>query len=122
MNTAEEGVAAVKVCDKTLDFFPGEESCSQPPDPKTEKLNAMRIRYEEEQLRLKEKYAKRFNKASVLSKPVSDRRKEALEKMDALRKLIREKLNPTMPESDVDRLIADAVTATLPSREVANEV
>lgn len=112
----------MKVCDKTLDFFPGEKSCSQPPDPKAEKLNAMRIKYEEEQLRLKEKYAKRFNKASVLSKPVSDRRKEALEKMDALRKLIREKLNPTMPEVEADRLIADAVSATLPSKETANEV
>lgn len=61
--------------------------------------------------RLNRRYAGKLSSAVARIKPVSERRKEALDKMDELRAVVR-RTNPVMSETGIDDLILRAVVET----------
>lgn len=59
--------------------------------------------------RLNQRYANKIGGAASRVKPVGERRKEALAKMDAMRAIVR-RTNPVMEEAGIDALILGVVT------------
>ncbi len=75
-----------------------------------EKIQAdLEARYKADLEKLNARYAAKIAGATSRVKPVSERRKEALEKMDGLRAVVR-RTSPVMDEAGIDALIQSAIT------------